>query len=124
MTVRRFFGKTSRGLPVVALILAVIGLTAVPRSADAGWGGGGISPGAAVGLGLGAFALGSVLSRPYYNPYYYSTATTATPQLTIHRPRIIRIIRRQRQLTRRVPAHLNRLTCLRQAAPAVTLPGN
>src|SRR5262249_18769460 len=29
------------------------------------------SPGAAVGLGLGAFALGSVLSRPYYNPYYY-----------------------------------------------------
>jgi hypothetical protein len=22
-------------------------------------------------LGLGAFALGSVLSQPYYNPYYY-----------------------------------------------------
>src|SRR6516225_5702852 len=43
-------------------ILAAIGLTTVPRSADAG--GGGISPGAAVGLGLGAFALGSVLSLP------------------------------------------------------------
>ena len=72
MTVGRFFGKTGRGLAVGA-ILAAIGLTTVPRPADAGggWGGGGISPGAAVGLGLGAFALGSVLSRPYYNPYYY-----------------------------------------------------
>src|SRR5215470_5988205 len=72
MTVGRFFGKTGRGLAVVA-ILAAIGLTTVPRPADASgsWGGGGISPGAAVGLGLGAFALGSVLSRPYYNPYYY-----------------------------------------------------
>jgi len=73
MIVRRLFGKTSRWVTVAAAILAVIGMTTAPRSADAGggWGGGGISPGAAVGLGLGAFALGSVLSRPYYNPYYY-----------------------------------------------------
>jgi len=73
MIVGRFFGKTGRGLATAAAILAAIGLTTVPRPADAGggWGGGGISPGAAVGLGLGAFALGSVLSRPYYNPYYY-----------------------------------------------------
>ena len=73
MIVGRFFGKTSRGLTVAAATLAVIGMTTVPRSADAGggWGGGGISPGAAVGLGLGAFGLGSVLSQPYYNPYYY-----------------------------------------------------
>jgi hypothetical protein len=73
MIVGRFFRKTGHGLIVAAAILAAIGLTTVPRSADAGggWGGGGISPGAAVGLGLGAFALGSVLSRPYYNPYYY-----------------------------------------------------
>jgi hypothetical protein len=73
MSVGRFFGKTSRGLAVTVAILAAIGLTTVPRPADAGggWGGGGISPGAAVGLGLGAFALGSVLSQPYYNPYYY-----------------------------------------------------
>ena len=69
MTGYRFFGKTVRGLAVAAAILAVIGLATVPRPADAG--GGGISPGAAVGLGLGAFALGSVLSQPYYNPYYY-----------------------------------------------------
>jgi hypothetical protein len=73
MTVNRFFRKTSRALAVAAGVLAAIGLTTVPRPADAGggWGEGGISPGAAVGLGLGAFALGSVLSHPYYGPYYY-----------------------------------------------------
>jgi len=72
MTICRFFGKTVRGLAVAAAILAIIGLTTPPRPPLAGgvWGGGGISPGAAVGLGLGAFALGSVLSHPYYNPYY------------------------------------------------------
>jgi hypothetical protein len=43
-----------------------------PWPAHAGWGGGGISPGAADGLGLGAFALGSVLPNPYYyNPSHY-----------------------------------------------------
>jgi hypothetical protein len=75
MTVGRLFGKFGRELAVAAAVLAAIGLTTVPRPADAGggWGGGGISPGAAVGLGLGAFALGSVLANPYgyYNPYYY-----------------------------------------------------
>ena len=74
MIVGKFFGKTGRGLTITTAILAAIGLTAVPRPADAGggWGGGGISPGAAaVGIGLGAFALGSVLANPYYyNPYY------------------------------------------------------
>ena len=73
MTGGRFFGTTGRGLTVAAAILAAVGLTTVPRPADAGggWGGGGISPGAAAGIGLGAFALGTVLSHPYYNPYYY-----------------------------------------------------
>ena len=57
MFVGRFFGKTGRGLAVAAAILAAIGLTTVSRPADAGggWGGGGISPGAAAGIGLGAF---------------------------------------------------------------------
>jgi len=43
MTAGRFFGTTGRGLAVAA-ILAAIGLTTVPRPADAGggWGGGGI----------------------------------------------------------------------------------
>src|SRR5215469_3317760 len=73
MTVISFFERTGRGLAVAAAIFAAVGLTTVPRPADAGggWGGGGISPGAAVGIELGAFALGSVLANPYYyNPYY------------------------------------------------------
>jgi len=43
MTAGRFFGTTGRGVAVAA-ILAAIGLTTVPRPADAGggWGGGGI----------------------------------------------------------------------------------
>jgi hypothetical protein len=76
------FGKTSRGLALAAAILAAIGLTAMPRPADAGWHGGGwggrgwhgggIGPGAAVGIGLGAFALGTALANPYfYSPYPY-----------------------------------------------------
>jgi hypothetical protein len=67
MILGRLFGKTGRGLAVAAAILAAIGLTTASRPADAG----GIGPGAAVGIGLGAFALGSVLANPYYNPYYY-----------------------------------------------------
>ncbi len=75
MSVARLFGVTGRRVAVAAAITAAVGLTTMPRQADAygGWhGGGGISPGAAVGLGLGAFALGSALASPYnYNPYYY-----------------------------------------------------
>ena len=128
MTVGRFFVKTGRGLAIATAILVAIGLTTAPRPADAGgWGGGGISPGAAVGLGLGAFALGSVLSRPYYNPYYYPYGYYGYPPAPAYYPRrrIIRIIRRRRPLTRRVPAiHLNRPTRLRQAGQAVTSLGN
>ena len=69
MIVGRLFGKTGRGLAAAAGILAAIGLSTVPRPANAG----GIGPGAAVGIGLGAFALGSALAHPYpYNPYYYN----------------------------------------------------
>jgi len=64
----RFFGKIGRRLAVAAALLAAIGLTTAPRPADAG----GIGPGAAVGIGLGAFALGSVLANPYRQPYYYA----------------------------------------------------
>ena len=70
MSVDRSFWKTGRGLAAAAGILAAIGLTTMPRPANAG----GIGPGAAVGIGLGAFALGSALSHPYsYNPYYYNS---------------------------------------------------
>jgi hypothetical protein len=73
------FGKTGRGLVVAGTIVAAIGLTMVPRPADAdwhggGWHGGGISPGAAAGIGLGAFALGTAVGNSYsYNPNYYGS---------------------------------------------------
>jgi hypothetical protein len=69
MTRGNLFERTGRGLAVGAAILAAVGLTTVSRPAQAG----GIGPGAAVGIGLGAFALGSVVgaaANPYYNPYY------------------------------------------------------
>ena len=53
----------------------------------------GIGPGAAVGLGLGAFALGSVLANPYYHNIITRTAITVTtrlPRLIIRRRGIIR----------------------------------
>jgi hypothetical protein len=65
MMVRRSFGKTGRGVAVAAAMLAAIGLTAAARPAHA------LSPAAGVGIGLGAFGLGSVLANPYNNPYYY-----------------------------------------------------
>ncbi len=68
MALGNLFGRTGRALAVAAAILAAVGVTTAPRPAHA------ISSGAAVGLGLGAFALGSVVgsaANPYYNPYYY-----------------------------------------------------
>jgi hypothetical protein len=57
-------------LAIGAAVLAAVGLTTVPRPADA------LSPAAGVGIGLGAFAAGTALgaaANPYYNPYnsYY-----------------------------------------------------
>ena len=50
MTLGKHFGQTGRGLAIGAAVLAAVGLTTVPRSAHA------LSPGAGVGIGLGAFA--------------------------------------------------------------------
>ena len=68
MTLDNLFGRTGRCLAVGAAILTAVGLTTAPRPAHA------VSPGAAVGIGLGALTLGTVLgstANPYYNPYYY-----------------------------------------------------
>jgi len=56
--------NAGRGLLFSAAILGTIGITSALRPAHA------VSPGAAVGIGVGAFALGSVLASPYYSPYY------------------------------------------------------
>jgi len=71
MTLGNLFGRAGRGLALGAALLAAVGLTTVSRAAHA------LSPGAGVGIGLGAFAAGTMLgaaANPYYNPYYYPYA--------------------------------------------------
>jgi hypothetical protein len=78
--------------------LAIAAALSLPSTANAqywrggGWhGGGGISPGAAVGLGLGSFALGTAIgsgafARPYGYPYgYYPPAYYAPPPVYPYR---------------------------------------
>jgi hypothetical protein len=62
-----FTSQAGRRLTAAAAILCGIGMTASPQPAHA------LGTGAAVGIGLGAFALGSVLASPYYYGYpgYY-----------------------------------------------------
>jgi hypothetical protein len=62
--------RAGRGLTAAAAVVAIVAaMTGAPQPANA------VSPGAAVGIGLGAFALGSVLASPYYYgggyPGYY-----------------------------------------------------
>lgn len=58
-------GKTGRGLALATALVAGLAFTAAPQPAHA------LSTGAAVGLGLGAFALGTALgAAPYYGGYY------------------------------------------------------
>jgi hypothetical protein len=69
MTLSDRFARTGRGLAAGAAILTAVGLATVPRPAHA------VGPGEAVGIGLGAFAAGTVLgaaANPYYSPYGYS----------------------------------------------------
>ena len=68
MALGNLFARRGRSLAIGAGILAAVGLTTVPQPAHA------LSTGAAVGVGLGALALGTALgasANPYYNPYYY-----------------------------------------------------
>ena len=69
MTLGKDCARTGRSLAVGAAILAAVGLTAVPRPAHA------LGPGAAAGIGIGAFAAGTMIgaaANPYNNPYYYN----------------------------------------------------
>ena len=70
MSIRTLTGRAGRSLALSAAIAGAVGLTVVPRPAHA------LGTGAAVGIGVGAFALGTVLgtaASPYYYPggYYY-----------------------------------------------------
>jgi hypothetical protein len=62
------FGRVARRMAAVGAAGAVVaGLAAAPQPAHA------LGTGAAVGIGLGAFALGTALASPYYYGYpgYY-----------------------------------------------------
>lgn len=66
MSIPQIVRHSGRALVVGAAMLAAVGI-ATPRPAHA------LGPGAAVGIGLGAFALGSAVgaaANPYYGPYY------------------------------------------------------
>jgi hypothetical protein len=64
MTVSNLLGRTGRTLAFTAAIVGAIGLTAAPKPAHA------LGTGAAVGIGLGALAVGTALGAAA-NPYYY-----------------------------------------------------
>jgi hypothetical protein len=90
MTLSDFFGRTGRSLAAGVGILGLVGITAMPRPAYA------VDPGAAVGIGLGALAVGTALGaasnpayNPYYNPYgYYGPPASAyTPAPAYYPPR-------------------------------------
>lgn len=68
-------GRKLRSGAVVAAVLGSVGMMGA-APADAG----GVSPGAAVGIGLGAFALGTMTgAAPYYGSPYYAPGYYAPP---------------------------------------------
>ena len=68
MSIRSLVAGASRKLALTAAVLVAAATVAPTQPAHA------LDTGAAVGIGLGSFALGSALgaaSNPYYRPYYY-----------------------------------------------------
>jgi hypothetical protein len=59
-------GRSHR-LAIAATIVSAVGLAALPQQTQAR---DGVGTGAAVGIGLGAFALGTAVGAAPYNPYY------------------------------------------------------
>jgi hypothetical protein len=69
MSIRILVGRTGRALALTTALVGGIAMTATPQPAHA------LGTGAAVGIGLGALAVGTALgaaTNPYYgNPGYY-----------------------------------------------------
>jgi hypothetical protein len=65
MPLGNLIGRIGKGAALAAGIAVAVGFTTAPQPAQA------IGAGEAAAIGLGAFALGTVLTQPYYNPYYY-----------------------------------------------------
>jgi hypothetical protein len=74
MTLANYAGRIGRALAFTTAIVAGIGLTAAPQPAHA------LGTGAAVGIGVGALAVGTVLGASVANPYYYPNAYPYPPQ--------------------------------------------
>jgi hypothetical protein len=73
MTLSNLFGRAGRTLAFSVAILGAVGLTVTPKPAHA------LGTGAAVGIGLGALAVGTAVgaaANPYYGypGYYYPPA--------------------------------------------------
>ena len=72
MTIGNLVARSGRTLAFATAIVGAVGLVAVPRPAHA------LGTGAAVGIGLGALAVGTALGaagNPYYGyPSYYGYA--------------------------------------------------
>jgi hypothetical protein len=64
MTLSNLLGRTGRALAFTTAIVGAIGLTTAPKPAHA------LGTGAAVGIGLGALAVGTAVGAAS-NPYYY-----------------------------------------------------
>ena len=73
MAIRGFFTNTSRSLTVAAALVAASALATVPTPARA------IDTGAAVGIGLGSFALGTAVGSAAAQPYGYAPYGYAAP---------------------------------------------
>jgi hypothetical protein len=82
-------GKSVRGLVLATTVGVVVAFTgSAPANAR-----GGVSSGAAVGIGLGSFALGTAIgsaANPYYSRTTPPTAMPTLPQATIPPHPIIR----------------------------------
>jgi hypothetical protein len=79
MTLSNLFGRTGRTLAFTGAIVGAIGLTVAPKPAHA------VSPGAAVGIGLGALAVGSAIGAAS-NPYYYGYPAPYYPPAPAYGP--------------------------------------
>jgi hypothetical protein len=93
MTTTSLGSKTFRGVALATALVAGVALTAAPARA-------GVSPLAAVGIGVGALAVGTALgaaaANPYYNGYpnnyygypsgYYAPPATYYPAPTYYAP--------------------------------------
>lgn len=83
MTAAALVRQLRRAAKIACVVISAFWVTA-PTTADAR-----VDTGAAIGIGLGSFALGSTLgaaSRPYYGPAYYPYGYYYPPPAPVYYP--------------------------------------